>query len=83
MPVAVDAPPGGASTQQLNNSDSVPLSQESPKKLRASKRARKLEAEVAEQPIAGSSNVTDEWAWRSLAESSASNVPPVFTRDGR
>ncbi|KIP12046.1 hypothetical protein PHLGIDRAFT_399665 [Phlebiopsis gigantea 11061_1 CR5-6] len=82
MPVAVDAPPGGASTQQLNNSDSVPLSQESPKKLRASKRAKKLEAEVAEQPIAGSSNVTDEWAWRSLAESSASNVPPVFTRDG-
>ena len=83
MPVAVDVPPGGALTQQLNTSDSVPPPQESPKKSRASKKTKRAEAELAEQPIAGSSNVTDEWAWRSLAESSASNVPPVFTRDGR
>lgn len=43
---------------------------------------------VEEPPVAGSSTEHAQedgstWAWRSLTESSASKVNPVFTKDGR
>ena len=66
MPVAVDALPEGAPSQLLNSEDAtVPLPQESPKKTRGPRKNKRQDAE-AEQPIAGSSNVTDEWAWSGL-----------------
>lgn len=84
MPVAVDTLSRGASTQQSDNPDPTLFApQDSPKKARGPRKSKRQEAEAAEQPVAGSSTITDEWAWRSLTESSASNVSPVFTRDGR
>ena len=84
MPVAVDTLSEEALTGQSDSIDtSLSAPQDSPKKARGPRKNKRLESETAEQPIAGSSTITDEWAWRSLTESSASNVSPVFTRDGR
>lgn len=59
---------------------------DSPKKVKMRKPKRTERQQ--QQPVAGSSSeqAADDgttWAWRSLTESSASRVTPVFTKDGR
>ena len=50
-----------------------------------SKTRRQRTQATQEQPLAGSLSLVDDsiWTWRSLTESAASKVPPIFTKDGR
>ena len=87
MPVAVETVPAAAAAtparRKLDNTPFTPNTpQDSPRKRNA-KKNKKQDVEGLEQPVAGSSTSTEEWAWRPLTESTASAVPPVFTKDGR
>ena len=57
---------------------------DTPQKTPRARKVRKPRTQDP-QPLAGSSTVVDEtsWTWRSLTESSAGGVRPVFTKDGR
>ncbi len=92
MPVAVDRTPDmGASSDIGNIGDPLqqtPAQAERTKKARLYRTPKKLREVVEEQPVAGSSTERaredgSTWEWRSLTESSASKVKPVFTKDGR
>jgi hypothetical protein len=89
MPVAVDRTPDmGVSNDEGNMGEKLVqdgLPAEKTKKARPHRITKKSREE---QPVAGSSteHVHEDgsiWAWRSLTESSASKVKPVFTKDGR
>ena len=93
MPVAVDRTPDmGASSDKGNVGDLSmrdPILSEKVKNARPQRSPKKAREVVeVQQPVAGSSTeaVREDgsvWAWRTLTESSASKVKPVFTKDGR
>ncbi|KAI0686656.1 WD40 repeat-like protein [Cytidiella melzeri] len=91
MPVAVDRTPDmGASNDKGNTGDPLPpdaTRADKTKKLRPHRIPKKSREVLEEQPVAGSSTEHahedgSTWSWRSLTESSASKVKPVFTKDG-
>lgn len=91
MPVAVDRTPDmGASSDKGTVGDPQPQEipqADKPKKIRY-RTLQKAKEAAGEQFVAGSSTEQahddgSSWAWRSLTESSASKVKPVFTKDGR
>ena len=92
MPVAVDRTPNMGASSDTGNIVDLPLQDTTqagkPKKVRLYRNPKKSKEVVEEQPIAGSSTEHahedgSTWSWRSLTESSASKVKPVFTKDGR
>ena len=54
--------------------DAHPTDPQAPLNPRKRRKAKGKEVEEAEE---------EAWSWKSLTDSSASRVPPTFTRDGR
>lgn len=91
MPVAVAVHAMASSTSKLNQK-SWPDDASLPDASSMSKKARKRNRNVGKEPqaqvevpSAGTSKAVEDepWIWHSLTDSSASKVPPFFTKDGK
>lgn len=87
MPVAADRTldMGASEGKTIGEVHILEVPTDTPQKTPRRKIRKSRPLANQQQPLAGSSSLADDpnWTWRSLTESAASKVTPLFTKDGR